>query len=122
MRIKQVLAFIGAAAVSTLALAEPAPVAVSADGNTVTVYGNTSRLIHLTPGQAADATGSFKLKDGRMLRLTSRDSKMFMEVDGKREQLLPLSRTEFVAKNSGARVEIDEEAFPDNVQLTQYRR
>jgi len=122
MRIKQVLAFIGAAAVSTLALAEPAPVAVSDDGSTVTVYGNTSRLIHLTPGQAADATGSFKLQDGRMLRLTSRDSKMFMEVDGKREQLLPLSRTEFVAKNSGARVEIDEEAFPDNVQLTQYRR
>ncbi len=122
MRIKQVLALVGAAAVSSLALAEPAPVAVSADGSTVTVYGNTSRLIHLTPGQAADVTGAFKLKDGRMLRLTSRDSKMFMEVDGRREQLLPLSRTEFVAKNSGDRVEIDEQAFPENVQLTQFRR
>lgn len=122
MRIKQVLAFIGAAAVSTLALAEPAPVAVSADGRTVTVFGDTSQLIHLTPGQAADATGNFKLKDGRMLRLTSHNNKVFMDVDGKREELLPLSRTEFVASKSGARVAIDEEAFPDNVQLTQFRR
>lgn len=122
MRIKQVLAFIGAAAVSTLALAEPAPVAVSADGRTVTVFGDTSQLIHLTPGQAADATGNFKLKDGRMLRLTSHNNKVFMDVDGKREELLPLSRTEFVASKSGARVAIDEEAFPDNVQLTQFHR
>jgi hypothetical protein len=42
-----------------------------------------------------------------------------MEVDGKREQLLPLSRTEFVANKSGARVELDEEAFAGKIKLTQ---
>jgi hypothetical protein len=119
MRIKQVLAFIGAAAVSTLALAEPAPVAVSADGNTVFVQGDPSPVFRLTPGQAEDTCGAFKLDDGRVLRLTSHQNKVFMEVDGKREQLLPLSRTEFVAKKSGARVELDEEAFAGKVKLTQ---
>jgi hypothetical protein len=121
MYIKQVLAFAGAAAVSALALAGPAPVAVSADGNTVTVHGDTSRIVRLTPNEAAETAGSFKLQDGRLLRLTSQDRKVFMEVDGKREELLPLSRTEFVASKSGARIALDEESFAGNVRLTQFR-
>jgi ABC-type oligopeptide transport system substrate-binding subunit len=121
MRIKQVLAFLGAVAVSSLALAEPAaPVSVSADGSTVTVYGDASPVFRLKPGQAEDVTGAFRLEDGRVLRLTSYQNKVFMEVDGKRERLLPLSRTEFVASKSGARVALDEEAFAGNVKLTQF--
>jgi antitoxin (DNA-binding transcriptional repressor) of toxin-antitoxin stability system len=117
MRIKQILAFLGAAAVSTAVLA--APVSVSADGNTVTVHGDTSPVYRLTPGQAQDTNGAFKLEDGRVLRLTNHDRKVFMEVDGKREELLPLSRTEFVAARSGDRVALDEEAFAGKVTLTQ---
>jgi hypothetical protein len=121
MRIQQVLAFFGAAAVSTAVLAAPAPVSVSADGNTVTVGGDTSQVIHLSQGQAEDMNGSYRLADGRILRLTSRYTKVFMEVDGKREELLPLSRTEFVAAGSGARVALNEPAFADEVTLTQFR-
>ena len=122
MRIQQVLAFLGAAAVSTLALAEPAlPAAASTDG-TVVVRGDASRVIHLTPGQAQGTNGSFRLDDGRTLRLTSRNSKVFMEVDGKREELLPVSPTEFVARDSGAQVALDEAAFAGTVRLTQFRR
>jgi hypothetical protein len=123
MRIKQVLAFIGAAAVSTLALAEPAaPVSVSADGNTVFVQGDPSPVFRLSPGQAEDIGGSFRLDDGRMLRLTHHQNKVFMEMSGKREQLLPLSPTEFVAAKTGARVELDEEAFASKVTLTEIPR
>jgi hypothetical protein len=123
MRIKQVLAFCGAAAVSTLALAGPAlPVDVSADGNTVFVQGNASPLVHLTPHEAEDATGSFRLDDGRTLRLTSHHNKIFMEVDGTREELLPVSRTRFVARNSGAELALDALTFPQKVALTQLRR
>lgn len=123
MRINQVLAFLGAAAVSSLALAEPAaPVAVSADGNTVFVQGDAAPLYHLSPADAANLHGSFKLEDGRMLRLTNHNSKVFMEVDGKRERLLPLSATEFVASKSGARLALDEPAFAEKVQLTQFRQ
>jgi hypothetical protein len=123
MRMKQVLAFFGAAAVSSLALAEPAaPVSVSDDGNTVFVRGDASPLMHLSPGQAENMQGSFKLEDGRMLRLTHRNSKVFMEVDGQREELLPLSPTEFVARKSGARLALDEPSFTDKIQLTQFRK
>jgi hypothetical protein len=120
MRIKQVLAFLGAAAVSTAVFAAPAPVSVSDDGNIVTVHGDSSPLIRLTPGQAEDVTGSFRLQDGRVLRLTHQTNKVFMDVGGQREELLPLSRTEFVARKSGARVVLDNEAFAQNVSLTQF--
>ena len=121
MHIKQILAFLGAAAVSTAVLAAPAPVSVSADGNTVTVRGDASPVYRLTPAQAQDTNGAFKLQDGRVLRLTSRDRKVYMEVDGKREELLPLSRTAFVAARSGDRVELEEDSFADTVTLTQSR-
>jgi hypothetical protein len=124
MRIKQVLAFLGAAAVSTAvstsAFAAPAPVSVSDDGNVVTVHGDSSPLIRLTPGEAEDVAGSFKLQDGRVLRLSNQTNKVYMEVDGKREELLPLSRTDFVARKSGARVVLNDQAFAQKVQLTQF--
>ena len=123
MHSKQILALFGAAAVSTLALAGPAlPVGVSADGNTVFVQGHASPLVYLTPHEAEDATGSFQLNDGRTLRLTSHSNKLFMEVDGKREQLLPVSKTRFVARDSGAELALDELTFPQKVALTQLRR
>jgi len=123
MRIQQVLAFLGAAAVSSLALAEPAlPVEVSADGHTVIVQGNARPLVYLTPHEAEDATGSFRLEDGRTLTLTSRSNKVFMEVDGKREELLPVSKTRFVARGSGDQLALDDLTFPQQVALTQFRR
>ena len=122
MRIKQVLAFLGAAALSSMAFAEPAPVSVSADGNTVYVQGDPSPIMRLSPNQAADVQGAFKLDDGRMLKLSNHNSKVFMEVDGHREELLPLSRTEFVAKKSGSRLTLDEPSLTDKIHLTQFRK
>jgi hypothetical protein len=122
MRIKQTLAFLGAAAVSSLALAAPAaPVSLSADGSSVTVHGNTSPVFRLSPVEADEVAGNFKLTDGRTLRLTNVSNRVYMEVSGKREQLLPLSRTDFVARNSGARVVLDQEPYADKVTLTQFR-
>jgi hypothetical protein len=86
----------------------------------VTVHGDSSPVIRLTPGQAEEVAGSFRLQDGRVLRLTSQSNRVYMEVDGKREELLPVSRTEFVARQSGARVALDDESYAENVQLTQF--
>ena len=114
MRIKPVLVFLGAAAVATCALAEPTL--------PVTVQGGASPLVHLTPDEAHDAAGSFKLEDGRMLKLSSRSSKVYMELDGRREQLLPVAQTRFVARTSGDQLALDELHFPQTVTLTQLRR
>jgi hypothetical protein len=123
MRIKPVLAFLGAAALSTCALAEPSlPVAAGADGSTVIVQGGATPLVRLTPAEAHFANGSFHLEDGRVLTLSNRGSRMFVELDGKREELLPVSRTRFVARTSGAELALDELEFPETVTLTQLRR
>lgn len=122
MRIKQVLALLGAAALSSMAFAEPAPVAVSADGNTVYVQGDPSPIMRLSLSQAADLQGAFKLDDGRVLKLSNQNSKVFMELDGRFEELVRLSRTEFVAKKSGARLAVDEPSFADKIHLTQFRK
>ena len=121
MRITQVLAFLGAAAVSGAVLAAPAPVAISNDGNTVYVMGTPNPLIRLTPGEAENAQGSFRLEDGRVLRLFSQGNKMFMDLDGRRQELLPTSRTSFVARRTGAEVAVDDLLFPDKVRLTERR-
>lgn len=119
MRIKYVLAFIGAAAVSTMALA--APVSVSDDGNTVIVAGTARPLRHLTAGEAENAQGFFRMEDGRVLTLKSRGRQMFMEFDGKREELLLTSRTRFVGRDTGAELTVDDLSFPDKVRLLQAR-
>jgi hypothetical protein len=123
MRITPVLAFLGAAALSTCALAEPSlPGSAGADGNTVGVQAGASPALRLTPSEAEDATGSFGLEDGRVLKLSSQDSRIYMELDGKREELLPVSRTRFVARASGAELAVDSLHFPEKVELTQMRQ
>ena len=114
MNIKHILALIAAAA-STMALA--APVSVSDDGNTVYVAGNASPLVRLTHAEAENAAGSFRMEDGRMLRLSAHGQRMFMEIGGKREELLPTSKTRFVGRNTGSELMVDDIAFPDKVRL-----
>jgi hypothetical protein len=121
MRIKQVLAFLGAATASTMVLAAPAPVSVSDDGSTVYVAGNASPLVRLSDEDAAIAQGTFRLTDGRVLRLTNRGNKMFMELDGRQQELLPTSRTHFVARRTGAELAVDALHFPEKVSLTEMK-
>jgi hypothetical protein len=116
---KQVLAFLGAAALSTCAFAAPAaPISVSADGNTVYVAGDATPVVHLTVAEAHEATGAFRLEDGRVLRLSSQSNKLYMELGGKRQRLIPVSRTSFVAPASGAQLELDDLRFPEKVSLS----
>jgi hypothetical protein len=122
MIIKHVLAFLGAATASTMVLAAPAPVSVSDDGSTVYVAGNASPLIRLTNEDATNAEGFFRLADGRLLRLTNQGNKVFMDLDGRhRQELLPTSRTHFVARRTGAELTFDEPKFPEKVRLTEMR-
>ena len=125
MRIKHTLhtlAFLGAAALSACALAEPSlPVSVSADGNAVIVQGAATPLVRLSQADAHAANGSFLLDDGRVLTVSNRGRKMFVELDGKRDELLPVSHTRFVARTSGDQLAVDSPRFPETVKLTQMK-
>jgi hypothetical protein len=115
MRIKQVLAFLGAAALSVSAVAEPSvPASINA--------ANGAAVYRLTPVQVEEIGGIFKLDDGRNMKLTNTNSRVYMELDGKREELIPVSENRFVAKKSGAQVTLDQLPFAEKVELSTARR
>jgi hypothetical protein len=120
MQIKHILTFLGAAALSTMALAAPpAPVSLSADGGTVIVQGEASPRVRLTQADVDGLLGAFRLEDGRVLKLTNEDRTVYMEVDGKREELLALAKTRFVGRTTGAELALVNNA--DKVTLSELR-
>jgi hypothetical protein len=110
MRIKQVLVVAATAVFSAFAVAAPSiPAAINAAASSVEVRP--------APMQADEIAGNFQLDDGRKLKLSNVNSRVYMELDGKREELVPVAQNRFVAKRSGTEVTLDQPAA-DRVRLT----
>ena len=123
MRIQHVLAF-AAATLSVSAFADPSfNVSRSATANNVLVPGgaSTNSLHRLSPADAERMQGAFRLEDGRVLTLTHQHDKLFVELDGKREELLPVGHKRFVARDSGTQVAFNQVPFADEVVVNQAR-
>jgi hypothetical protein len=124
MRIQHVLAFAAAATLSVSAFADPTfNVAPSATANSVLVQGGASAnsLHRLTPAEAEHMRGAFRLDDGRVLTVSNKRDKLFVELDGKTEELLPVGQNRFVARDSGTRVAFNQVPFADQVVLNAAR-
>jgi len=122
MRIQQILAFIGAATLSVSALADPsiAPSASAASGTPGQVQPSTR--YRLTKDEAKHMRGTFGLADGRMMTVTSRLTKLYMELDGKSEELVPVGLTKFVTRETGTRVTFNQVPYADEVVVDQAAR
>jgi hypothetical protein len=118
MRISHVLAFAFAAAVSVTAVADPS-IPTTHAANTVLVQAAPHAAYRLTPDEARHMVGTFKLDDGRTLTMTSRQSKVFAEFDGKREELVPVGANRFVSRDTGAELTFNQVPFGDEVKLNQ---
>lgn len=122
MRIQHLLAFAGAAFLSLTACADPnivsAPNAASDTVLAQTVFAPGYRL---TPDEATHMQGAFKLDDGRVMKVSSRGSHLFVELDGKREELMPAGAKGFVARDSGTRVAFDRVPFAEEAVVSQAR-
>ena len=116
MQTFKTLAFLGAAALSMSAFAAPnnlpSPGADSALAGTQAQY-------KLTPDEVADMKGVYRLADGRRLKVMDHQSKLFIELDGKREALLPVGPNRFVSHDSGTRITFDQVPFADTVVVDQ---
>jgi len=122
MRIQQALAFIGAATLSLSACADPS-IASSASSqtaaaSTVTVQAGTLSAQRLQPGEARHMKGAFRLEDGRILVLTDARNRLFAELDGKREELLPQGQNRFIARDSGTRMRFDSVPYANDVVVS----
>jgi hypothetical protein len=122
MRIQQVFLFAAAAAVSLGALADPtiAPSPNRADVVQQTVQGNSG--YRLTADEAEHMRGVFQLDDGRKLTVTSKRTRLYAELDGKTEELVPVSPTAFVARASGLRLAFDQVPFGGEVVIDKVAR
>lgn len=117
MRIQQFLSFAAIATVSLSALADPtiAPAPNRADVVQKAVQDDAG--LRLTADEAEHMRGVFKLDDGRMLRVTSKRAKLYAELDGKTEELVPVARDTFVARGSGLRLGFNQVPFGGEVTV-----
>lgn len=119
MRIQHILAFAAAATLSLSACADPSIAPSAAATNQVMVQGTQAPFYHLTPDEAASMKGAFRLEDGRVMKVTNRSAKLFMELDGKREELMATGPNKFVSRQSGTSVAFNQLPFADEVTVNQ---
>jgi hypothetical protein len=65
--------------------------------------------------------GTFQLDDGRMLVLSATRNRLFAELDGKREELVPIGQNRFVARDSGTRMSFDRVPYAQEVVVDSAR-
>jgi len=122
MRILQVLAFAGAATLSVSAFADPSIAPSASVANNATAQLQPSMAYRLTKDEAERMRGSFLLTDGRTIKVTNRMSKLFVDLDGKREEMVPVGPNQFVTRDSGARLTFNHVPFADEVVVNQAAR
>lgn len=116
MKILETLAFLGAATLSVSAFAAPNNLpSQGADSALAGARGQT----RLSPDEVQDMQGVFRLADGRRLTVMDRQSKLFIELDGKREELLPVGPNRFVSHDTGTRITFNQVPFADRVVVDQ---
>jgi hypothetical protein len=119
MQIQQALAFIGAATLSVSAFADPSIAPSLGGGNTESAQARSHTMYRLTKDEARHMRGAFQLADGRTMTVTNRLSKLYVELDGKVEELLPVGPKQFVTRDSGTRVAFNKVPFADEVVVDQ---
>jgi hypothetical protein len=122
MRIQHVLAFAATATLSLSACADPSLAPANLSTSLVTVQANPAAVYHLSPAEAENMRASYQLADGRVLKVTNQSAKLFMELDGKREELVAAGGNRFVARNSGTSVAFNQVPFADEVVVGQNAR
>ena len=121
MRIAPLLAFIGAATVSLSAFADSSiPPAVAA-GSLASVQVRAAHT-YLSKDDAEHMRGTFALTDGRTITVTNKQNRLFVDLDGKREELVPVAPKKFVTRDTGATVAFNQVPFADEVVVNQAAR
>lgn len=121
MRIQQVLAFIGAATLSISAFADPS-IAPSSASVSAALASPATAAYRLSLDEAQHMRGAFRLTDGRTITVTNRMNKLYVDLDGKREELVPVGPKKFVTRDTGANVAFNQVPFADEVVVDQAAR
>ena len=121
MRIVQALVVTALATLSLNAFADPSIAPSSATASAV-MTSSTHTAYRLTQDEAEHMRGSFRLTDGRTITVTNRMNKLFVDLDGKREEMMPIGPKTFVTRDTGATVAFNQVPFADEVVVNQAAR
>ena len=121
MRIVQALVFTAAATLSLGAFADPSIAPSSATASAVMASSSHSAY-RLSQDEAEHMRGSFRLTDGRTITVTNRMNKLYVDLDGKREEMVPVAPKKFVTRDTGATVAFNQVPFADEVVVNQASR
>ena len=90
---------IAAATISSAAVAAPANVPQSTAS--VQIKGSVSR-VHMNDDQFAGFKGQYQLSNGKVLTVSSNNTRYFAQIDGQRAvEIVPTSDKSFMSANSG---------------------
>jgi hypothetical protein len=119
MRTFTLLAILGAAALSAPAFAAPAAITPAAASAALVAVQTIPGQHHaLRQGDVDDVVGSYDLSDGRTLRVSYAQRKLFAEVGGSKTEIVPAGQRTFVSSNADMKLVFDQLPFANNVALT----
>ena len=121
MRIPPALAFIGAATLSLSAFANPSIAPSSAADHGAPAQARPM-MYGLTADEAKHMRGAFRLDDGRTMTVTSRMNKLYVDMDGKHEELVPVGPNKFVMRDTGTTVAFNQVPFAEEVVVDEAAR
>ena len=122
MRISSVLAFAGAGVLSLSALAEPSIAPSALAVHAVPGLNATPSAYRLSQDDARHMRGQYLLADGRTVIVTSEGRKLFADLDGKREELVRVGWSKFVARDTGTGFAFNRLPYADEVVVEQAAR
>lgn len=121
MRIVHAIAFAAVASLSSFA-----STAAFAEGSIPATPSKSVAAVdawlRLSPTEARQMRGTFQLDDGRRVVVRSEGTKLFAELDGKREPLVRTGEHRFAARAIGVELEFNRVPYPDEVVLRQAAR
>lgn len=109
---------IATASLSLSAFAEPS---VKPAGDVIQQHAEPlreNRLFRLTADEAHRMRGAYQLDDGRTVEVTSQRSRLFAQIDGRNEELVPVAENTFVSRDSRTRFAFNHVPFADEVVVT----
>jgi hypothetical protein len=120
MRTFTLLAILGATALSAPAFAAPAAITPAAASAALVAVQTIPGQHHaLRQGDVDDVVGSYDLSDGRTLRVSYAQRKLFAEVGSSKTEIVPAGQRTFVSRNEGMTLVFDQLPFANKVALTQ---
>jgi hypothetical protein len=113
MRIAHVLTLIGAAALSLSAAAAPANTDSSASSMATVNVAHDTYKMHADDVKAV--LGTYSLHDGRTLRVSTKQRKLYAEVDGVKTEIFKVGGARFASRDDALRVSFDNGSITDEV-------